>query len=551
MTETSTRPTGGAPSLSAPPAPDDLRSVARLGSTETAPGLMEVIDHRASTQGDRTYLSLCRSARALSFGELRQKVLALGGWMDDQGIDPGQQVGLAIADPLDFALAYLGVIATGRWATPLDPSAPPRAAVTTVRRLRPSLVLSDQPQPSDSPVPWVALDTLPGPVPADDPTPGPDPAEPMIAAPPAGGGAILLSSGSTGTPKVIVLHQHQLLHTARSVATHHQLSESDRGFSPLPLFHVNAQVVGVLAALCSGAQLVLDERFHRTDFWKVMEDQRVTWINAVPAILAHLGALQPHEAVPPRIRFARSASAPLPMATLHRFEQATGVPVIETYGMTEAASQIAANPLDGPRKPGSVGLPVGIELRITDAEAERGREVEPGRVGQVEIRGPSVDPPPGGRTGDGPGSNAGRVGRWLMTGDYGYRDGDGYLFLVGRRDDVINRGGEKMFPREIEELLLEEPGVEAALVVAEPHEALGQVPVAYLVVRDVDGTTGVPRALDVARQARDRADGALPASRRPVRLYVVDRLPTTATGKVSRRAVARAGMEPLVTLDSR
>ncbi len=527
----------------------DLDTISPWATMASGPAdLMGVIERRAASQGGRTYLRRSHSNRSLSFGALRRRVVQLGRWMDDQEIASAEQVGLAIADPLDFAVTYLGVIASGRWATPLDPHAPHRSTVATIGRLRPALVLADQPEPPATPVRWLGLHELSGVThtdmrdwaPAGVEAPGPS----------RGGGAILLSSGSTGAPKVIALHQRQLLHTARAVAEHHRLSPSDRGFNPLPLFHINAQVVGVLAALYSGAQLILDDRFHRTDFWRLMDDLQVTWINAVPTILAHLGGLQPHEVVPTRIRFARSASAPLPLATLRRFEEATGIPVIETYGMTEAASQIAANPLDGPRKPGSVGLPVAIELRITGAEPDRDQPVESGQIGQIEIRGPSVDPPSGGQTNEGPGSNAGRVGHWLKTGDYGYRDEDGYLFLVGRRDDVINRGGEKMFPREIEELLLEEPEVEAALVVAEPHEALGHVPVVYLVVRAVRGTGEAPRGLAVARRVRDRAAEGLPATRRPERFYVVDRLPTTATGKVSRRATARVDIEPLAVLDT-
>jgi acyl-CoA synthetase (AMP-forming)/AMP-acid ligase II len=157
----------------------------------------------------------------------------------------------------------------------------------------------------------------------------------------------LASSGTTGVPKVIPLHQGQLLHTARNVADHHRLTPGDRGFNPLPLFHINAEVVGLLASLVAGSCLVLDDRFHRTRFWALMADRRITWINAVPAIVSRLADPRPDEVIPSRIRFIRSASAPLPVATATRFEANTGIPVVETYGMTEAASQITANPVSG------------------------------------------------------------------------------------------------------------------------------------------------------------------------------------------------------------
>ncbi|HEX4220285.1 MAG TPA: AMP-binding protein, partial [Acidimicrobiales bacterium] len=328
---------------------------------------------------------------------------------------------------------------------------------------------------------------------------------------------------------------------------------------------------------------------HRTAFWALMEQHQVTWINAVPAIVSHLADPDPGEDVPSRIRFNRSASAPLPAATLSRFEDNTGIPVLETYGMTEAASQITANPLMGPRKPGSVGVPVGVELRITvdetvapqetrspdespqeirspdespqetrsldettsPDEATSAGETAPiaetecmqagiggsprdgSQPGHVEIRGPSVITAYGGNrhrdrfTADG----------WLRTGDLGTLDDDGYLYLVGRTDDVINRGGEKVYPRDIEEAILTDPDVMAAAVVAEDDAVLGQVPVAFLVLQiGVDasdtGTVGF-----IANRVRKGLDATLVRSQQPVAIHVVEELPAGATGKVQRRAL--------------
>ena len=214
---------------------------------------------------------------------------------------------------------------------------------------------------------------------------------------------VLSSSGTTGAPKLVALSVSQLMTTAAAVARHHGLDERDRCFNPLPLFHVNAEVVAPLASLAAGATVVLDDRFHRRGFWELMGRREISWINAVPAIVARLGDLQPGEAVPSGIRFVRSASAPLAPATLARFEAATGVAVLESYGMTEAASQITANPLDGRRKPGTVGVPVGVELRVVrrlepvsgnhDGDVGRASKTccAPGVVGEVEVRGPVGD----------------------------------------------------------------------------------------------------------------------------------------------------------------
>src|SRR6202012_140239 len=238
-----------------------------------------------------------------------------------------------------------------------------------------------------------------------------------------GGGIFLSTSGTTGTPKGILLPDEQLAHTAVSVVEAHRLTRADRGYCSLPLFHVNAEVVGVLATLKAGAYLAVDRKFSRRGFWDIIRDRDITWVNAVPAIISIL-SMDPPADPPARLRFVRSASAPLPLASLERFQRALGVPVIETYGMTEAASMITANPLDGPRKPGSAGKPAGSEVRIGSLD---GTASGPKEVGPVLIRGRGII------TGYASGGRPGAIDRdgWLDTGDLGYLDQDGYLFLVG------------------------------------------------------------------------------------------------------------------------
>jgi acyl-CoA synthetase (AMP-forming)/AMP-acid ligase II len=238
--------------------------------------------------------------------------------------------------------------------------------------------------------------------------------------------------------------------------------------------HRRPEVVGLLATLRAGAYLAVDRKFSRRGFWELIAERGITWINAVPAIISIL-AMDPPAPRPAGVRFVRSASAPLPRAALGRFESQTGVPVIETYGMTEAASMITANPLDA-RKPGSAGRPAGSEVRI-EAPGGIPAPATPGEIGRVRIRGGGVIRAyaSGGRPG------AIDADGWLDTGDLGYLDADGYLFLVGRSDDVINRGGEKIYPREIEEVLLAQPGVRTAAVIGAADEVLGERPVAYVV----------------------------------------------------------------------
>jgi acyl-CoA synthetase (AMP-forming)/AMP-acid ligase II len=300
---------------------------------------------------------------------------------------------------------------------------------------------------------------------------------------------------------------------------------------------------------------VLDGKFSRRGFWPLIEQRRITWINAVPAIITVLAMDPPATRVPGRVRFVRSASAPLPPGTLRRFEDAYGIPVVETYGMTEAASMITANPVDGPRKAGSVGLPAGTEVRVVEAAGRAGSGDGPGRarsaylpcpagseyvscpagtVGRVQIRGRGVirEYAQGGPAG------AVDPEGWLDTGDLGHLDQDGYLFLAGRSDDVINRGGEKIYPREIEDFLMAQPGVWSAAVVAAQDEVLGERPVAYVV------PAGPWRRHEMEEALRQACEAALPRAKRPTAFCLVQELPLGPTGKVARhRLRAQAGQD--------
>jgi oxalate---CoA ligase len=486
-------------------------------------GVARLVWLRSMTACDHVYLESAGEGPALTYGELCRASARWDALLDDLDVVPGQTVGVAVSDPLEFAVVFLGVLSSGRWVAPLDASATDAELAGACARGAPRLVVADRPPPPGVPVEWVALPHgacyLAG-------TPSGALAMPRVGS----GGVVLSTSGTTGAPKVIRLDEVQLLHTAGSVAAHLELSSGDRGFNPLPLFHINAEVVGLLATLIAGATLVLDDRFHRRGFWAAMERHRATWLNAVPAILARLAVLEDGERVPSRVRFARSASAPLPVAVLERFERVTGIPVVETYGMTEAASQITANPLHGPRKAGSAGLPVGTEVRVAAGD---GVPASPGQVGRVGIRGPSVI-----RAYSSPGYDD-RVDAdgWLETGDLGYLDADGYLFLVGREDDVINRGGEKIYPKEVEDVALGDASVQAVAVIGWDHEVLGRVPVSYLVLDGVRGPGDEGLAAELVGRVHERCTRMLSRPKRPVAYHVVKRLPQGATGKVRRRAL--------------
>ena len=307
--------------------------------------LTEQIDDAAACRGDAPYLEDAASTATLTYAGLRRSVRAWARLLDKAGIPPGARVAVRLQDVFGYADALVGIVAAGRVAVPIDPGAPAGDVARMLKAAQPLALVGDDLEPGLG---------LPG-LPESE-----GPAEAAPASPPASagrGGIFLCTSGTTGTPKGILLREDQLMHVAGSVTAHHRLTPADRGYCCLPLFHINAEVVGLLATLAAGACLVIDCKFSRRGFWELIETRQITWINAVPAIITIL-AMDPPVATQGRVRFIRSASAPLAPSALRRFEETFGIPVVETYGMTEAASMITANPLDGPRTAGSAGRPV-------------------------------------------------------------------------------------------------------------------------------------------------------------------------------------------------
>ena len=475
--------------------------------------IREWIDEAAARRDGATYLEDASGTGKLTYAGLQRSTHAWAERLDSAGVPPGAALAIRVPDPLGYAEALVSVLGAGRVAIPLDPGAPAAELARVLAVARPAAAVCDSGRGLP---PGLAIL---GP-PDDRGQHGGAGQAPVPPGMPSAGGIFLCTSGTTGAPKGILLREDQLSHVAACVAGHHRLTPADRGYCCLPLFHVNAEVVGLLATLAAGACLVLDRKFSRRGFWGLIEQQRITWVNAVPAIITVL-AMDPPAARPPEhVRFVRSASAPLPPSALKRFEATFGVPIVETYGMTEAASMITANPLDGPRKAGSVGLPVGTEVRVT----QRSLPCRASEVGRVEIRGPGVIS----RYAEGSPAGVIHRGGWLDTGDLGYLDEDGYLFLAGRADDVINRGGEKIYPREIEDFLLAQPGVESVAVVAARDEVLGERPVAYVV------PAGPWRRREMEEWLREACETALPRPKRPSAFCLVQELPLGPTGKVVR-----------------
>jgi acyl-CoA synthetase (AMP-forming)/AMP-acid ligase II len=344
---------------------------------------------------------------------------------------------------------------------------------------------------------------------------------------------ILHTSGSTGRPKRVPLSHANLSISAGNVARSYGLTAADVSLCVMPLFHVHGLVASTLATLSTGGTVVVPTKFSPLSFWRVASDYGVTWYSAVPTLhqllLARVSPGAPKPAGAEKLRFIRSCSASLPPQVMHDLEAAFGAPVLEAYGMTEAAHQMASNPLPpGKRLPGSVGRGTDVQVSIMD---NSGRHMPPGERGEVVIKGRNVI------TGyeNNPEANATSfTDGWFRTGDQGFLDENGYLTLVGRLKELINRGGEKISPREIDEVLLTHPAVAEAVCFGVPHPTWGEEVAAAVVLRENASES------DLLAYCKER----LSDFKRPKKIHITEQIPRTATGKIQRRVVAQVYSQP-------
>ncbi|XP_052202523.1 probable CoA ligase CCL9 [Diospyros lotus] len=340
----------------------------------------------------------------------------------------------------------------------------------------------------------------------------------------------LHTSGTTSRPKGVPLTQLNLASSVKNIKSVYKLTESDSTVIVLPLFHVHGLLAGLLSSLGAGAAVALPAagRFSASTFWSDMNKYNATWYTAVPTI--HQIILDRHLSKPessyPKLRFIRSCSASLAPAIMARLEESFGAPVLEAYAMTEASHLMASNPLpqDGPHKPGSVGKPVGQEMGILD---ENGVEQGAGESGEVCIRGPNVTL--GYKNNPEANKSAFRFG-WFHTGDLGFLDSDGYLHLVGRIKELINRGGEKISPIEVDSVLLSHPYINQAVAFGVPDDKYGEE--INCAVIPNEGSN-----IDEA-EVRSFCKKNVAAFKVPKKVFITDSLPKTATGKIQRRIVA-------------
>ncbi len=339
---------------------------------------------------------------------------------------------------------------------------------------------------------------------------------------------VLHTSGTTSRPKIVPLLHRNLSASAGNIRSTLRLVPEDRCLNVMPLFHIHGLMAPVLASLSAGATVSCTPGFNALRLFAWLDDVAPTWYSAVPTmhqtVLAR--AARNRESVArARLRFIRSSSASLPPQVLRELEETFGAPVVEAYAMTEAAHQMTCNPLPpGVRKPGSVGPAAGPEVAIMDDE---GTLLEPGQVGEIVIRGPNVTP----GYENNPAANAEAFTHgWFRTGDQGVMDEDRYVTLTGRLKEIINRGGEKISPKEVDEVLMDHPAVQQVVTFAVPHDKLGEEVAAAVVLREGADASSA--------EIREFAAGRLADFKVPRQVVVLDEIPKGPTGKLRRIGLA-------------
>ena len=519
---------------------------AQIPMTTSAPEktIYGLVDFHSSANPD-SFALLAEGRSPLTYRRLSTQIKTVGERLNQLGIGRGDRVAVVLPNGPEMAVAFLGVAASATCA-PLNPAyrtdefdfylsdINAKALLVSSGLDSPAVVSARKRQ---IPVLTVSGDTV-----AEAGIfgiEGPEQTQVGKAglAGPNDTALVLHTSGTTSRPKIVPLTHKNLCSSAWNVQATLGLSAIDRCLNVMPLFHIHGLVAALLATLSAGASVVCAPGFYAPRFFEWMAAFHPTWYTAVPTMHQSILARTEENRATIRqhpLRFVRSSSASLPPQVMAGLEEAFSVPVIEAYGMTEAAHQMASNPLPpGLRKPGTVGLPAGPEIGIMN---EAGDLVRRGDIGEIVIRGPNVassyeNNPKANQTAFTDG--------WFRTGDQGFIDSEGYLSISGRLKELINRAGEKISPREVDEVLIDHPAIEQAVTFAVPHPQLGEDVGAALVLRQGSAASET--------EIREFAASRLAYFKVPRWIRFLDEIPKGPTGKLQRIGLAeRLGVEPIV-----
>ncbi|HEX8719211.1 MAG TPA: long-chain fatty acid--CoA ligase [Pyrinomonadaceae bacterium] len=499
--------------------------------------LRQLLEERAAAAPDKVFLFSEADGRRFTYREFDAAVNRAANLLASRGVRAGDVVSLLLPNSAEYVVAYFACFKLGALAGPVNSLLKPEEMAYVVGNSEARLLLyhtqfaaQAEALRAETNVSGVVFDD------EREATAGqPD-------APGAWGAArrgaddeaiIIYTSGTTGRPKGCLLTHGNLVANARQITEWLGFTEDDRLLTLMPLFHMNAVSVTTASALYAGGSTVVSPRFSASRFWRIVGEYGVTSFGSVATMLSMLLAAYPDGAPEGsgenRLRFAMCGSAPVPAAVLRRFEETFRCLVVEGYGLSESTCRSTFNPPDERRRPGSCGMPIGNEMRVVD---EEDRELPDGEAGEIVMRGENVFK--GYFKNEEATARAFRGG-WFHTGDVGYRDPDGFYHIVDRKSDMIIRGGENIYPREIDELLYRHPAVAEAAAFGVPDELYGEDVAAFVVLREGHAAAGE----EIAAYCREHlADFKCPKTVR-----VVASLPKGPTGKVLKRELRRLWAE--------
>ena len=503
-------------------------------------GLADLLDRQVRDRPHARALVVTEARTQLSYHALAALVEDVTVRLGGTELRRGDAIGLVCANTVEFVVALLGAARAGLVIAPIDPTLSASQMSARIGAVGAQAILLGHPAAGEAPVAvdvpaWsVRVDISPAGAATVEVETG-ERVEPHVRGArhelTADDALVLFTAGTTDQAKMVPLTHANVAASVRDICATYELGSDDATVAVMPFFHSHGLFAALLASLASGGCVLLPEqgRFSADTFWDDMRAAAATWFTAVPAVhetLLDRSAVEypGPQAVP--VKFVRSCGAPLNTATQRALERTLGAPLLSVYGMTESAHQVTSEPLpqQGPLKHGSVGRSTGVDLRVVD---DHGHPCPPGTQGEVWVHGPTVAR---GYLADPAGTAQSFPDGWFHTADLGFLDEDGYLFLTGRIASLINRGGEKISPEYVEDILAGCPGVAEAAVFAIPDTTDGHRVGAAVVVEREGESVGPEQILQYCRQR-------LSTFEVPDRLEVVAALPHTAEGGLDRRAV--------------
>ena len=502
---------------------------------DETPNLRLLLEERAAAAPDQTFLISEADSRAWTYREFDAAVNRAANLLAARGVGRGDTVSLLLPNGPEYLIAYFACFKLGALAGPVNSLLKPEEIAYVVGNSEARTLLFDTEFRETVEAARPSLPLLANLIEFDDESAArefgdePEDAWRTLALASGDEAIIIYTSGTTGKPKGCLLTHGNLIANARQIARWLGFTEADRLLTVMPLFHMNAVAVTTASALYAGGSTVVSPRFSASRFWQTVSDHGVTSFGSVATMLSMLLAKYP-AGVPAglktdQLRFAMCGSAPVPAEILRRFEDTFRCLVVEGYGLSESTCRSTFNPPDARRRPGSCGLPIGNEMRVVD---EEDAEVSDGALGEIVLRGENIFK---GYFKNEEATRRAFRGGWFHTGDIGYRDAEGFYHIADRKSDMIIRGGENIYPREIDELLYTHPAVAAAAAVGVPDELYGEEVAAFVALREGAQAT--------AEELIEFCRASLADFKCPKTIRFVAEMPKGPTGKVLKRELAR------------